>query len=871
MKNVSSVRKKGDLKAQPKKKKNSRFRKRNIEDEPLKFVKLNDDGNFGFPSSATPSSIKMSGSVSADLGEDNVDNEPDTRKLVEAMNRKKKKSGGFQSMGLSHPVFKGVIRKGYKVPTPIQRKCMPVIMEGKDVVAMARTGSGKTAAFLIPMYEKLKVHNAQAGMRGIVLSPTRELALQTLKFTKELGKYTSLKIACILGGDSMDNQFAAIHANPDIMIATPGRFLHVLMEMDLKLGAVEYIVFDEADRLFEMGFAEQLREILSRLPESRQTLLFSATLPRLLADFARAGLSDPVLIRLDVDTKLSEQLKLAFLQCREEDKTAVLLHLLKNVLQPSEQTVIFVATKHHVEYLKELLSQGRHRVGVGVQARRPSLHLLAWPRATFGGQGEGLFVHRVGRVARAGRSGTAYSLVAVDEVSYVLDLHLYLGRPMNYASSKTTQSHDAVYGTIPQSIIDEHNDHIRTLHDGSDLDSMRKVCKNAMQQYLKSRPLASVESSKRVKEEVYDRLIHVHPVIATGELDMEEDKCKLLNSMRQYRPKSTIFEVKSHAKSANYQMMKAKRDQHSTAIRRNKLKQEHKLSNQIQELAEDERTKRQEMSSDADIQNTFVRIVAPKGCRDGFDYGKKEKRRRFGVKDDEFYIPYKSADANSEKELGVDNSGFDHQAASAMLDLTADDESQMRKSNSQLVWDRKKKKFVQQGSTDPNKKKVKTESGSLIPATYKTKKYQEWLEKNKVAHQDNDDDDDDDDDEKPHSWKSGNKFKGGRGGKSQGNARDGQPFNSRTKKNHLQKQGKGGAQRGSGRPERGTGRIQQGNQGLVRGSDRPQGSKRRPPKRELKTRDEIFKDRKRKAQVQSLQKGREMRKKQRNSQPKKRR
>jgi ATP-dependent RNA helicase DDX54/DBP10 len=116
-------------------------------------------------------------------------------------NRKKKKSGGFQSMGLSHAVMKGVLRKGYKVPTPIQRKTIPLILDGKDVVAMARTGSGKTAAFLLPMFERLKTHSAKVGCRALILSPTRELAIQTLKFAKELGRFTTLRHALILGGD----------------------------------------------------------------------------------------------------------------------------------------------------------------------------------------------------------------------------------------------------------------------------------------------------------------------------------------------------------------------------------------------------------------------------------------------------------------------------------------------------------------------------------------------------------------------------------------------------------------------------------------------------------------------------------------------
>ena len=122
----------------------------------------------------------------------------------------------------------------------------------QDVVAMARTGSGKTAAFLIPMFERLKARIAKSGARAIVLSPTRELALQTLRFCKELGRFTGLTYSCVLGGDAMEKQFAAIQTNPDVLFATPGRFVHVCMEMNLRLTSVEYVVFDEADGLFEI-------------------------------------------------------------------------------------------------------------------------------------------------------------------------------------------------------------------------------------------------------------------------------------------------------------------------------------------------------------------------------------------------------------------------------------------------------------------------------------------------------------------------------------------------------------------------------------------------------------------------------------------
>lgn len=156
--------------------------------------------------------------------------------------QKKKKSkngsGGFQSMNLSSALFNGIKKRGYKIPTPIQRKTIPLILEGRDVVAMAKTGSGKTACFLIPMFERLKIRNPTIGARALILSPTRELAVQTYKFIKDLGKFMDLKTILVLGGDSMDSQFSAIHTCPDIVVATPGRFLHLCVEMDLKLNSI---------------------------------------------------------------------------------------------------------------------------------------------------------------------------------------------------------------------------------------------------------------------------------------------------------------------------------------------------------------------------------------------------------------------------------------------------------------------------------------------------------------------------------------------------------------------------------------------------------------------------------------------------------
>jgi len=225
---------------------------------------------------------------------------------------------------------------------------------------MARTGSGKTLAYMIPLLQRFGArHSTKFGPRALILCPGRELAVQILKVGKEmargfkqdkasrhagddeesdeggdaLSKTQDLRWGLVMGGEGLDEQFSMIANNPDVIIATPGRLLHLIVEMNLDLRSIEYVVFDEADRLFEMGFEVQLHEILHRLPPTRQTLLFSATLPKSLVEFARAGLTNPKLIRLDAESKISTDLRMAFFSVKPADKEAALLSLLKEVIK----------------------------------------------------------------------------------------------------------------------------------------------------------------------------------------------------------------------------------------------------------------------------------------------------------------------------------------------------------------------------------------------------------------------------------------------------------------------------------------------------------------------------------------------------------
>ena len=363
----------------------------------------------------------------------------------------------------------------------------------------------------------------------------------------------------------MESQFEELAQSPDIIIATPGRLMHHLSEVDdMSLRTVEYVVFDEADCLFGMGFAEQLHKILAQLGENRQTLLFSATLPSALAEFAKAGLRDPQLVRLDLETKISPDLKPVFFTLRQEEKYAALLYLIREQISSDQQTLIFVSTKHHVEFLNILfreegiepsvcygdMDQDARKIHVSRFRARKTMLLIVTDVAARGidiplldnvinwdfPPKPKIFVHRVGRAARAGRTGTAYSFVTSEDMAYLLDLHLFLSKPIKAAPteeevlqnmdgvmSKIDQamaSGATVYGRFPQKVIDLVSDRVREIIDSSaELESLQRTCKNAFRLYSKTKPLPSKESIRRVKDLPPEGL---HPmfknVLETGEL-----------------------------------------------------------------------------------------------------------------------------------------------------------------------------------------------------------------------------------------------------------------------------------------------------------------------------------------------------------------
>ncbi|KAB7505285.1 ATP-dependent RNA helicase DDX54, partial [Armadillidium nasatum] len=703
---------------------------------------------------------------SENAGNENLLEQLSLSKLIQAQNKKKAK-GGFQALGLSRPILRGILHKGYKIPTPIQRKTIPIILEGKDVVAMARTGSGKTAAFLVPLFERLKIHSSKVGARGLILSPTRELALQTLSFAKELGKYTNLRAASILGGENMENQFAALHENPDIIIATPGRFTHICLEMNLKLNSIEYVVFDEADRLFEMNFEEQMNQILHDLPNNRQTLLFSATLPSKLVEFARAGLSDPTLIRLDAEKKLSENLKMAFFKLNTEDKLPFLIYLLENVIKKDEPTVLFVPSKHHVEYFYELLTMigfsasyvyssldaSARKINIAkFRAKKVNLLIVTDIAArgidiplldnvinfNFPPKAK-LFVHRVGRVARAGRTGTAYSFVSTDEIAYLLELNMFLSgsiklcpaETLNISSTRDKNDWHLKLGKVPREIVEENEEFIRAkLELNYDLMRLKNSADNGYEKFKRTCPPPSRETQRRLKEELWAEDVGFHPLFLDYvENPLQKKRLEMLEQLKNLRPKMTIFEMNNknnkNEKKGCFMQEKRKLDMEKIEYFHSERKKRKELAQSLmkRQIEAQEQTSRVEEPSELEVATTFKKVIgkSAKNKSTGANLVPLASGSKIKEASKDQFIPYKPSDYHEEQGYSL-LSNFEKETAHATLDLIGDDDLAAKRKKPRVVWDRTLKKFKGQ----EQEKKIKTESGAWVSASYKKDLYEKW-------------------------------------------------------------------------------------------------------------------------------------------------
>jgi ATP-dependent RNA helicase RhlE len=357
----------------------------------------------------------------------------------------------FQDFGLADPIGRALKEENYVTPTPIQAQTIPVALTGKDVVGIAQTGTGKTAAFALPILHRLihpRKQVAPKSCRVLVLSPTRELSGQILDSFEAYGRHLRLKTALAIGGVSMGRQVRTILPGVDVLVATPGRLLDLVGSNAVKLGAVEFLVLDEADRMLDMGFINDIRKIVAKVPRERQTLFFSATMPKDIAELAEQMLRDPARVAVTPAASTVERVTQRIIEIDRASKPGLLVSLLTT--EQVERALIFTRTKHGADKVVKGLARAdipaeaihgnksqnhRERVLAAFRSGKTRI-LVATDIAARGIDVDGIshvinfdlpnipetYVHRIGRTARAGADGIAISLVDGEEIAYLRDI-----------------------------------------------------------------------------------------------------------------------------------------------------------------------------------------------------------------------------------------------------------------------------------------------------------------------------------------------------------------------------------------------------------------------------------------------------------------
>ena len=362
----------------------------------------------------------------------------------------------FQDLRLSEPLLRAIGEKGYTDPTPIQQQAIPPVLEGRDLQGCAQTGTGKTAAFTLPMLQLLAAEPAPKGrrpIRALVLTPTRELAIQIDECCRDYARYTPIRHCVIFGGVNQRPQVDALQKGVDLLVATPGRLLDLIGQGYVTLDTIRFFVLDEADRMLDMGFIHDIRRILPLLPERRQTLFFSATMPESIAALAAKILRNPVMVTVTPPASVVETIAQTVHFAEKAEKSQLLIDLLS--ASDAQQVLVFSRTKHGADKLAKILNRAGIRScaihgNKSQNARVKAMNdfksgecrvMIATDIAARGIDIDQLplvinyelpevaetYVHRIGRTGRAGHEGAAWSFCSEDEFEYLCDIQKLTG------------------------------------------------------------------------------------------------------------------------------------------------------------------------------------------------------------------------------------------------------------------------------------------------------------------------------------------------------------------------------------------------------------------------------------------------------------
>jgi ATP-dependent RNA helicase RhlE len=361
----------------------------------------------------------------------------------------------FKALGLDDRLVQGILATGYTAPTEIQSRAIPVALTGKDIIGSAQTGTGKTAAFVLPILHKLAAESrTHHNCRALILTPTRELAGQIEEAVKTYGRFTNIKALSVYGGANMTNQMKHLQRGVDIVVATPGRLLDHLQRRSINLGHVQFLVVDEADRMFDMGFIDDVKKIVSHVPADRQTMMFSATMSKEIKELMSKIQKHPVLIEIGERRSPVESVRQFFYSVPSDRKMDMLFHLLEK--EQMDTVLVFSRTKHGADKISNRLekksiksvaihsdrTQAQRERALGGFKNGQYRVLVATDVAARGIDVEGIshvvnydipafpedYIHRIGRTGRASKTGDAITFVAREEQKYLSSLQRFTGK-----------------------------------------------------------------------------------------------------------------------------------------------------------------------------------------------------------------------------------------------------------------------------------------------------------------------------------------------------------------------------------------------------------------------------------------------------------
>ena len=366
----------------------------------------------------------------------------------------------FKDLNITEPILKAIEEKGYTSPTPIQVKAIPAALTGKDILGCAQTGTGKTAAFAIPIIQHLQAGKERdKSIKALILTPTRELALQISECVDDYAKYTQVRHGVIFGGVNQRAQVNMLHKGVDILVATPGRLLDLMNQGYIRLDSVRHFVLDEADRMLDMGFIHDIKRLLPKLPKEKQTLFFSATMPDTIIALTNSLLKQPVKIAITPKSSTVDTIEQTVYFVEKKEKSKLLISILHKA--EGQSVLVFSRTKHNADRIVRVLS----KAGIGSQAihgnksqnaRQSALEnfktgkirvMIATDIAARGIDINELplvinydlpdvpetYVHRIGRTGRAGNSGTALTFCSQEERKLVSDIQKLTGKKLSKA------------------------------------------------------------------------------------------------------------------------------------------------------------------------------------------------------------------------------------------------------------------------------------------------------------------------------------------------------------------------------------------------------------------------------------------------------